>query len=160
MKGELGARISAAVRDATAAGNGLAVAAALNAIEPDELAEFFHERLAASDDVKPLSEGLPASPGATGGRIVLTADEAVTIPRSDVHYVVTEYGTAYLFGRSLRERAVALIELAHPSVREELLAAAVERGLVPPGRTTIRLALADRAGNGRAVRWRIVSRGR
>ena len=42
MKGELGARISAAVRDATAAGNGLAVAAALNAIEPDELAEFFH----------------------------------------------------------------------------------------------------------------------
>jgi GNAT superfamily N-acetyltransferase len=63
----------------------------------------------------------------------LAADEAVTIPRSDVHYVVTEYGTAYLFGRSLRERAVALIELAHPSVREDLLAAAVERGLVPPG---------------------------
>ena len=63
----------------------------------------------------------------------LAADEAVTIPRSDVHYVVTEYGTAYLFGRSLRERAVALIELAHPSVRDELLAAAVERGLVPPG---------------------------
>ena len=63
----------------------------------------------------------------------LVADEAVTIPRSDVHYVVTEYGTAYLFGRSLRERAVALIELAHPSVRDELLAAAVERGLVPPG---------------------------
>ena len=63
----------------------------------------------------------------------LAADEAVTIARSDVHHVVTEYGTAYLFGRSLRERAVALIELAHPTVREELLAAAVERGLVPPG---------------------------
>ena len=63
----------------------------------------------------------------------LAPDEAVTIARSDVHYVVTEYGTAYLFGRSLRERAVALIELAHPSVRDELLAAAVERGLVPPG---------------------------
>ena len=63
----------------------------------------------------------------------LAADEAVTIARSDVHYVVTEYGTAYLFGRSLRERAVALIELAHPSVREELLASAVERGLVPEG---------------------------
>jgi acyl-CoA hydrolase/RimJ/RimL family protein N-acetyltransferase len=63
----------------------------------------------------------------------LEPDEAVTIARSDVHYVVTEYGTAYLFGRSLRERAVALIELAHPSVREELLAAAVARGLVPAG---------------------------
>ncbi len=63
----------------------------------------------------------------------LAPDEAVTIPRSDVHYVVTEYGTAYLFGRSLRERAVALIELAHPSARKELLAAAVVRGLVPAG---------------------------
>ena len=65
-------------------------------------------------------------------RPALEPDEAVTIPRADVHYVVTEYGTAYLFGRSLRERAVALIELAHPSVREHLLAEAVERGLVPP----------------------------
>jgi len=88
MKGELGARISAAVRDATAAGNGLAVAAALNAIEPDELAEFFHERLAASDDVKPLSEGLPASPGATGGRIVLTADEAVAAADAGVGVIL------------------------------------------------------------------------
>jgi acyl-CoA hydrolase/RimJ/RimL family protein N-acetyltransferase len=64
-------------------------------------------------------------------RPALEPDEAVTIARSDVHYVVTEYGTAYLFGRSLRERAVALIELAHPSVREQLLAEAVARGLVP-----------------------------
>lgn len=59
----------------------------------------------------------------------LVESEAVTIARADVHYVVTEYGTAYLFGRSLRERAVALIELAHPSAREALLAQAVERGL-------------------------------
>lgn len=66
-------------------------------------------------------------------RPVLEPGEAVTIPRADVHYVVTEYGTAYLFGRSLRERAVALIELAHPSAREELLTQAVERGLVPQG---------------------------
>jgi GNAT superfamily N-acetyltransferase len=47
--------------------------------------------------------------------------------------VVSEYGTAYLFGRSLAERAVALIEIAHPEVREELLEAAIERGLVAPG---------------------------
>jgi acyl-CoA hydrolase/GNAT superfamily N-acetyltransferase len=66
-------------------------------------------------------------------RPVLDATEAVTIPRADVHYVITEYGTAYLFGRSLRERAVALIELAHPTVREQLLVHAVERGLVPCG---------------------------
>jgi len=70
--------------------------------------------------------------GSSRIRPALHEAEAVTIARSDVHYVVTEYGTAYLFGRSLRERAVALIELAHPSVREELLAQAVARGLVPP----------------------------
>ena len=73
--------------------------------------------------------------GSSRIRPVLEPDEAVTIPRADVHFVVTEYGTAYLFGRSLRERAVALIELAHPSVRADLLAAAVERGLVPPDQT-------------------------
>jgi acyl-CoA hydrolase/GNAT superfamily N-acetyltransferase len=63
----------------------------------------------------------------------LDPDAAVTIPRADVHWVITEYGTAYLFGRSLPERAVALIEIAHPDVRSELLEAAIERGLVPPG---------------------------
>ena len=62
----------------------------------------------------------------------LGPDEAVAIPRADVHWVITEYGTAYLFGRSLAERAVALIEIAHPDVRRELLDAAIERGLVGP----------------------------
>jgi acyl-CoA hydrolase/RimJ/RimL family protein N-acetyltransferase len=62
----------------------------------------------------------------------LAPDEAVAIPRADVHWVITEYGTAYLFGRSLAERAVALIEIAHPDVRGELLDAAIERGLVGP----------------------------
>jgi acyl-CoA hydrolase/RimJ/RimL family protein N-acetyltransferase len=57
--------------------------------------------------------------------------EAVAIPRADVHWVVTEYGTAYLFGRSLAERAVALIDIAHPDVRRELLDAAIDSGLVP-----------------------------
>ena len=68
-------------------------------------------------------------------RDVLRPDEAVAIPRADVHYVTTEFGTAYLFGRSLRDRAVALIEVAHPSHREQLLEAAVARGLVPEGQT-------------------------
>ena len=54
------------------------------------------------------------------------------IARSDVHYVITEYGIAYLFGKSIRERAVALIEIAHPRWREELLSAAKKLGYVRP----------------------------
>src|SRR6516162_8519075 len=56
--------------------------------------------------------------------------EAVAIPRADLQWVVTEFGTAYLFGRSLADRAVALIEIAHPDFRGELLNAAVESGLL------------------------------
>lgn len=51
--------------------------------------------------------------------------------RADVHYVVTEWGIAELFGRSLRERAKALIAIAHPDFREALLQGAWERGLLP-----------------------------
>lgn len=61
----------------------------------------------------------------------LRTGEGVAIPRSEVHYVVTEYGIAYLFGRSLAERAVALIEIAHPDHRDELLEEAKQLGLVP-----------------------------
>ena len=63
----------------------------------------------------------------------LHTDEGVAIPRSDVHYVITEYGVAYLFGRSIRERAVALIEVAHPDDRDHLMAEAKRLGLVPEG---------------------------
>jgi phosphoenolpyruvate-protein kinase (PTS system EI component) len=69
--------IANAVRAASAARDGLAVAAALNCIEPGELAEFFHVSLAGDADTDPIGEGLPASPGAATGRIVLTADEAM-----------------------------------------------------------------------------------
>jgi acyl-CoA hydrolase/RimJ/RimL family protein N-acetyltransferase len=62
----------------------------------------------------------------------LDPTEAVAIPRADVHWVITEYGTAYLFGRSLAERAVALIEIAHPDARKSLLDAAIGKGLVGP----------------------------
>jgi acyl-CoA hydrolase len=47
-----------------------------------------------------------------------------------VHYVVTEHGVADLRGRSLRERALALIACAHPDVRDELRCAARKRGLL------------------------------
>lgn len=55
-------------------------------------------------------------------RIVLHLDEGagVVTSRGDVHWVVTEYGTAYLHGRSIRERAKALIAIAHPKFRDEL----------------------------------------
>jgi acyl-CoA hydrolase/GNAT superfamily N-acetyltransferase len=71
----------------------------------------------------------------TAGRPAVRArlgpDEAVAIARADVRWVVTEYGTAYLFGRSLGERALGLIEIAHPDDRHALLAEAIELGLVP-----------------------------
>lgn len=51
--------------------------------------------------------------------------------RGDVHYVVTEFGIATLRGRSIRERALELIQVAHPQFREELVKAAVERGWLP-----------------------------
>jgi acyl-CoA hydrolase len=54
----------------------------------------------------------------------------VVTSRGDVHYVVTEYGVAHLFGRSLRERAERLIAVAHPKFREELEKAAKERKLL------------------------------
>ncbi|MDW7681336.1 MAG: acetyl-CoA hydrolase/transferase C-terminal domain-containing protein, partial [bacterium] len=44
----------------------------------------------------------------------------VVTSRGDVHYVVTEYGVAYLHGKSLRRRAEALIKIAHPNFRDEL----------------------------------------
>ena len=62
----------------------------------------------------------------------LLAGEGVTLARPEVHYVITEYGMAYLFGKSIAERAVSLIEIAHPDFREELLKAARELNLVKP----------------------------
>jgi len=48
----------------------------------------------------------------------------VTTTRNDVHYVVTEYGVADLYGRTIRQRVRALIDIAHPDFREELERAA------------------------------------
>ncbi len=68
-------------------------------------------------------------------RPMLPAGEGVTIARSDVHFVVTEFGIANLFGRSLPERALALIELAHPSFRSWLLDEAKRLGYLPGQQT-------------------------
>lgn len=72
---------------------------------------------------------------ASGGKISritceLDRGAAVTTSRNDIHYVVTEYGVADLRGKSLRERAKALIAISHPDFRNKLTAEAKEKGLM------------------------------
>ncbi|MFO7168096.1 MAG: acetyl-CoA hydrolase/transferase C-terminal domain-containing protein [Chloroflexota bacterium] len=66
--------------------------------------------------------------GGTISRIVPTLDQGagVVTSRYDVRYVVTEYGVAHLHGKTLAQRARALIDIAHPAYRESLTAAARE----------------------------------
>jgi len=52
---------------------------------------------------------------------LLTEGAAVTTPRNDVDYIVTEYGIAKMKGKTLRERAQNLIDIAHPDFREGLM---------------------------------------
>ena len=59
---------------------------------------------------KPVSKIVP----------MLNLGAAVSTHRNDVDYIVTEYGVAYLRGKTLKQRAKALIEIAHPDFREEL----------------------------------------
>lgn len=65
----------------------------------------------------------------------LLAGEGVTVARDEVHYVITEYGIAHLFGKSVRERAIALIGIAHPSFRPWLLDQAKALGYLPAEQT-------------------------
>lgn len=51
---------------------------------------------------------------------ILKPGAGVVTSRGDVHYVVTEYGVAYLFGKSIQERVRALIDISHPAFRDEL----------------------------------------
>ncbi|MCX7591261.1 MAG: GNAT family N-acetyltransferase, partial [Kiritimatiellae bacterium] len=70
----------------------------------------------------------------TISRIVtrLSPGAGVVTTRGDVHYVVTEYGVAYLHGKSVAERAIALIAIAHPKFRADLLRGAIEAKYVRP----------------------------
>jgi acyl-CoA hydrolase/ribosomal protein S18 acetylase RimI-like enzyme len=61
---------------------------------------------------------------------VLEEGAGVVTSRGDVRYVVTEYGVADLWGRNIRQRATALMEVAHPDARADLLAAAKARRFV------------------------------
>ena len=75
--------------------------------------------------------------GERRSRIVLdlTPGNVVTTPRSDVMFVVTEYGLVNLKGKSVPERAQALIGIAHPDFREGLERDAYEHRLIPRGFT-------------------------
>ena len=54
----------------------------------------------------------------------------IVVTRGSIHYVVTEYGVAYVHGKSIRDRAMALINIAHPKFRDGLLEAAKRQGYV------------------------------
>jgi acyl-CoA hydrolase/GNAT superfamily N-acetyltransferase len=68
----------------------------------------------------------------SSSRIVpsLSTGASATLIRGDIHYVVTEYGTAYLHGKNIRERAMSLIAIAHPKFRPWLIEQAKGRGLI------------------------------
>jgi acyl-CoA hydrolase len=82
---------------------------------------------------KPIIALPSTAKGESVSRIVpaLREGAGVVTTRGDVHYVATEYGVAYLHGKNLRERARALIEIAHPKFREALERAFAQRSAPP-----------------------------
>ncbi len=68
----------------------------------------------------------------TVSRIVpfLKEGAGVTLNRGDIHYVITEYGIAYLHGKNIRERAMQLISIAHPKFRPSLIEEAKNLNLI------------------------------
>ena len=74
-------------------------------------------------DGKPVSNIVPT----------LELGDMVTVPASDVSYIVTEYGMVNLKGKSVWQRAKALISIAHPIFREKLTEAAITRQVSLPG---------------------------
>jgi acyl-CoA hydrolase len=81
---------------------------------------------------KPIIAVSSTAKGGTLSRIVpmLKPGAGVVTSRADVHYVVTEFGVANIFGKNLRERCEALIKIAHPDHQDDLVAAAKERKLL------------------------------
>jgi len=81
---------------------------------------------AKSEDGKPIIV-LPSTVTLPNGNVIsrimpcLQPCSGVAIPRSNVHYIITEWGIAYLYGKSIRERVLQMINIAHPDFREELL---------------------------------------
>ena len=108
----------------------------------ESLGEFFYSGIGGQAD---FMRGAILSPGGktilalqstaengTVSRIVPFVKEGagVTLGRGDIHYVVTEYGIAYLHGKNIRERAMDLIAIAHPDFRPGLIEEAKRRHLI------------------------------
>lgn len=108
----------------------------------DSIGEYFYSGIGGQVD---FVRGAARSPGGkpiivlpstakdgTVSRIVpfLSQGAGVVTSKGDVHYVVTEFGIVNLHGKNLRERALALIGIAHPDFRDELLGYAKKRNLV------------------------------
>lgn len=94
----------------------------------------FMRGAALSEGGKPII-ALPSQTNKGVSRIVpyLKQGAGVVTTRGHIHYVVTEYGIAYLYGKNLRQRASALINIAHPNDRESLDRNCHERFKVFPG---------------------------
>ncbi len=92
----------------------------------------FIRAAARSKGGKPVIAVQATAKGGAQSRIVSTLKPGagVVTSRADVHYVVTEYGVAHLFGKNLSERAEALISIAAPKFQAELEAQAKERKLL------------------------------
>ncbi|MFX0033272.1 MAG: GNAT family N-acetyltransferase [Promethearchaeota archaeon] len=79
-----------------------------------------------SKEGKPIMV-VPSTATLSDGRIVsrivpyLQQGSGVVVTRGDVHYIISEWGIAYLYGKSIRERVLEMISIAHPDFREELL---------------------------------------
>ena len=85
------------------------------------------------------SRPMGSAKGGNVSRIVpfLREGAGVTLTRGDIHYVVTEYGIAYLHGKSIRERAMDLIAIAHPDFRQWLIDEAKRLHLIYPDQAFI-----------------------
>ncbi len=62
-------------------------------------------------------------------------NDVTVVPRGDVQYVISEYGAVNLFGKSIQERTIAMISIAHPDFRDQLFEAAKECGYIGSERT-------------------------
>ena len=108
----------------------------------DSIGEYFYSGIGGQVDFvrgaarskggKPVIVIPSTAKGGTVSRIVPFLDQGagVVTSRGDVHYIATEYGIVDLHGRNLRERALALIDIAHPDFRNELINYARKRNLV------------------------------
>lgn len=96
-----------------------------------EIADFM-KGASFSKNGKPIIVLPSTNSDGTKSKIVSHLEEGagVLLSRADIHYVVTEYGIAYIHGKTIRERVLELISIAHPKFRDSLLEEAKKRNYV------------------------------